>query len=113
MNQSEESLIAETPEPPYYAVIFTSRRTTVDEGYAEMAERMALLASRQPGFLGIESARDRVGITVSYWSDLESIKKWKANVEHMEAQRPGREKWYSAYTTRIARVERDYSHGLR
>ena len=100
--------IAATPRPPYYAVIFTSTRTDVDEGYGETAERMLELASRQPGFLGVESAREEVGITVSYWADLESIKAWKAVAEHREAQSKGREKWYSAFKTRIALVERDY-----
>jgi hypothetical protein len=66
------SLIAKTPEPPYYAVIFTSHRTGDDNGYGQMAERMVELASKQPGFLGVESAREEVGITVSYWSDLAS-----------------------------------------
>ncbi len=102
------SLIANTPKPPYYAVIFTSRRTESDNGYGEMAERMVGLASKQPGFLGVESAREEVGITVSYWSDLEAIKNWKANLEHKEAQKLGHEKWYSSFKLRIARVERDY-----
>ena len=79
------SHIAKTPEPPYYAVIFTSLRTENNNGYDEMAERMIDLASKQAGFLGIESARDDLGITVSYWSNLESIKNWKANLEHQEA----------------------------
>lgn len=102
------TLIANTPKPPYYAVIFTSHRTDGDQGYGQMAERMVELALTQPGFLGLESAREDVGITVSYWSDLDSIKKWKADTEHQEAQRLGHEKWYSSFKTRIAKVERDY-----
>jgi heme-degrading monooxygenase HmoA len=102
------SLIAKTPEPPYYAVIFTSHRTEGDDGYSEMATMMVALASKQPGFLGVESAREEVGITVSYWSDLESIKSWKVNLQHQEAQKLGHEKWYSTFKTRICRVERDY-----
>lgn len=102
------SLIARTPKPPYYAVIFTSHRTEGDNGYGQMAETMVSLASQQPGFLGIEAAREEVGITVSYWSDLESIKNWKANVEHLKAQQLGHEKWYSSFKTRISKVERDY-----
>jgi heme-degrading monooxygenase HmoA len=101
-------LIAQTPPPPYYAVIFTSTRTEGDHGYGAMAERMVALAAQQPGFLGAESARNEVGITVSYWKDLESIRAWKANAEHLEAQRLGHAQWYSAFTTRIAKVERDY-----
>ncbi len=97
-----------TPPPPYYTVVFTSLRTGGDNGYAAMAEKMVELASRQPGFLGVESARDEIGITVSYWSDLESIKAWKANAEHREAQKNGIEKWYTSFKVRIARVERDY-----
>lgn len=102
------SLIANTPKPPYYAVIFTSLRTEGDDGYADMAEKMIELASGQQGFLGIESAREDVGITVSYWADLESIKQWKANLEHQQAQKSGREKWYSSFKARITKVERDY-----
>ena len=103
------SLIAKTPEPPYYAVIFSSLRNDDIEGYAETAARMVELAAQQPGFLGVESVREDLGITISYWSDLESIKKWKAHAEHIEAQKLGMDKWYSTYMTRIALVERDYS----
>ena len=103
------SPIANTPAPPYYAVIFTSLRTEGDSGYDAMSDRMVELATQQPGFLGFESARDGVGITVSYWSDLESIRHWKANAEHLEAQRLGHQKWYAAFKTRIAKVERDYA----
>lgn len=106
------SPIACTPPAPYYAVIFTSVRTPVDEGYADMAEKMVALACEQPGFLGLESVREDhegLGITVSYWKDLASIAHWKANAEHLHAQKLGREKWYSAFTTRIAYVEREYS----
>ena len=100
--------IAETPAPPYYAVIFTSINSEQNAGYAEMAQKMVELAALQPGFLGIETARENVGITVSYWLDLESIKSWKANAEHLEAQRQGRDQWYLGYKTRISKVERDY-----
>ena len=103
------TFIAQTPPPPYYAVVFTSIRTLGDNGYGQMAERMLELASRQPGFLGVESAREDVGITVSYWSDLESIQSWKDNIEHQEARRKGRSQWYSAFKLRIAKVECDYS----
>ena len=102
------SSIANTPEPPYYAVIFTSLRTDIDDGYNDMASRMVELASEQPGFLGIESAREDVGITLSYWSDLESIAQWKANANHKEAQRLGHEQWYASFRLRIAKVEKDY-----
>ena len=100
--------IANTPNPPYYAVIFTSHRTEGDHGYAEIAARMVELAVQQPGFLGAESARESVGITVSNWPDLESIKAWKENAGHIIAQERGREVWYREYKTRIAKVERDY-----
>ncbi|MCE8026337.1 MULTISPECIES: antibiotic biosynthesis monooxygenase family protein [Halomonadaceae] len=105
------SLPANTPPPPYYAVIFTSIRTAGDNGYGIMAERMVELAAQQSGFLGVESARDELGVTVSYWQDLESIQRWKQQVEHREAQRLGRSEWYAAYKVRIARVEREYSFG--
>ncbi|HUE93732.1 antibiotic biosynthesis monooxygenase [Pseudomonas sp.] len=102
------SIIAATPKPPYYAVIFTSHRTDGDNGYGDMATKMVELAAQQPGYLGVESAREDLGITVSYWSDLESIKNWKANIEHKQAQKSGHEKWYSSFKVRISKVERDY-----
>lgn len=102
------SKTATTLQTPYYAVIFTSQLSEDDDGYEQMAIKMLALASQQPGFLGVESAREELGITVSYWANLESIQKWKANVDHLEAQAIGREKWYSSYKVRIAKVERDY-----
>lgn len=101
-------MIAQTPVTPYYAVIFTSTRTEGDNGYGAMAEAMDELAKQQPGYLGIESAREEIGITVSYWQSLEAIRNWKANTDHLMAQKYGREKWYSGYKVRICKVERDY-----
>ncbi len=103
-------MIAVTPQPPYYAVIFTSLRTAVDDGYGHTAERMAELAAQQPGYLGHESARENIGITVSYWNSIEAIKNWKQNTEHLLAQEKGRTQWYAHYKTRICRVERDYEY---
>ncbi len=100
--------IADTPSTPYYAVIFTSVRTESDLGYEETGEKMVELAVQQPGYLGHESARDGLGITVSYWESLEAIRRWKANAEHLLAQEKGKETWYRQYKTRICKVERDY-----
>jgi len=94
---------------PYYAVIFTSEQTADTAGYEAMAERMVELAAQQPGFLGIESARSGLGITVSYWRDVASIAAWRQHVEHLAAQRLGRERWYQRFRLRIARVEQDWS----
>jgi heme-degrading monooxygenase HmoA len=110
---------AQTPPPPYYAVIFTSLRakdsTTAagDDGYAAVAQRMVELASQQPGFLGVESARgeDGLGITVSYWSSEEAIRAWREHAEHLIAQASGRSHWYARYELRVARVERAYGFG--
>ena len=101
--------IAQTPKPPYYAVIFSSTRTEGDHGYEHMARRMAQLAALQPGFLGVESARDAaLGITVSYWESEAAIARWKQHAEHQIAQETGMATWYSGYQTRVALVERDY-----
>ncbi|BDD04948.1 antibiotic biosynthesis monooxygenase [Aureibacter tunicatorum] len=102
-------LIANTPKPPYYAVVFTSVRVD-DDGmeYGKMAELMGKLASEQEGFLGVESAREQVGITVSYWKDEASILKWKQNLQHRIAQEKGKSEWYQSYRTRVCKVERDY-----
>jgi heme-degrading monooxygenase HmoA len=105
--------IAPTPEPPYYAVLFTRVRRSSgpgDDGYAETAERMVELAHAQPGFLGAESVAEPsgAGITISYWSSLEAIAAWKAHAEHRVAQERGRSTWYLDYRVRVARVERAY-----
>jgi heme-degrading monooxygenase HmoA len=93
-----------------YAVVFTSFRTEGDQGYAQTSDEMVALAARQPGYLGMESARgaDGLGITVSYWKDLEAIRRWKAQADHVAAQRAGRERWYRAFRVRVCRVEREY-----
>jgi heme-degrading monooxygenase HmoA len=101
-------MIANTAEVPYYAVIFTSLLSGDDEGYEDMAAEMVELAGRQEGFLGVESARNETGVTVSYWQSLSAIKNWKANTRHLLAQKQGRDKWYAQYKVRICRVERDY-----
>jgi len=101
--------ISKTPKPPYYAVIFTSKLNSNSEGYEKVSGRMVELVQQQSGFLGFESARETVGITVSYWKDEASILKWSSNFEHQEAQRLGREKFYNSYSIRICKVERAYS----
>ncbi len=101
-------MISQTPTPPYYAVIFTSVRMECDHGYSEMSDNMVELAQQQNGYLGMESARNEIGITVSYWRDLESIRKWRENTDHTFAREKGRKEWYKSFKTRIARVELDY-----
>ena len=99
------------PQPPYYAVIFTSQRTAGDAGYGGMADRMVELAAEQPGYLGVESAREAegLGITVSYWRSTDDIAAWRRNAEHKIARDTGRSDWYQYYTLRIAKVERAYA----
>lgn len=99
------------PEPPYYAVIFTSQRTSVDRGYEGMADRMVELAAAQPGYLGMDSARgaNGLGITVSYWRSAEDIAAWRRHAEHRIARDTGRSDWYAHYTLRVAKVERAYA----
>lgn len=101
-------MIAQTPTPPYYAVIFTSVKSADDKGYSEMAEVMVNLAQQQTGYLGMESVRENIGITVSYWKDLESIKEWKNNSHHQIAQEKGKTDWYTSFKVRISKVEKDY-----
>lgn len=103
--------LADTPEPPYVAVIFTSERTAAAAGedYARMSAAMTELAARQPGYLGMESAHQDIGITVSYWRDEDSALAWKQVAAHQAAQQRGRERWYADYRVRVARVQREYS----
>ena len=104
-----------TPPPPYYAVIFTSQLSHNDDGYEAMGDALAKIAERQPGYLGIETTRnvDRIGITVSYWKDEDSILAWKADLAHLLGQKNGIERWYEHYELRVAKVERAYNgpHG--
>lgn len=105
------AIMSALPPPPYYAVIFTSQRTTVDGGYGDTADRMVALAAAQPGYLGAESTRDAqgLGITVSYWRSEENIAAWRRHAEHRVARDTGRSDWYQHYTLRVARVERAYA----
>ena len=102
---------AMTPEPPYYAVVFSSLRRDGDHGYNATADRMVELAKQQPGFLGVESVRgaDGFGITVSYWESEDAIRNWKRHAEHTAARDRGRREWYEHFELRIARVERAYA----
>jgi heme-degrading monooxygenase HmoA len=105
-------MIATTPAPPYYAVIFSNMRTEIEEGYVETSIEMVRLAEAQEGYLGHERVIDGLGITISYWANLDAIRMWKQQTDHLLAQRMGREKWYSAYKTRICLVERDYEFSI-
>ncbi len=103
---------ASTPEPPYFAVIFTSRRNGNDvDGYAAMSKAMMTAALAHPGCLGAESVRgaDGFGITVAYYTDEASIAAWQADARHLAAQRLGQDRWYAHYELRVARVERAYA----
>ncbi|MBC2838031.1 antibiotic biosynthesis monooxygenase [Robiginitalea sp. SC105] len=97
------------PKFPYYAVIFTNYRTAGDNGYQQTSERMMELAAQQPGYLGVDHAREETGITISYWESLRAIADWKAQADHLLAQKKGRETWYSEYRVRICRVEKEYA----
>jgi heme-degrading monooxygenase HmoA len=97
---------------PYFAVIFTSTQTDHTEGYAEMANKMETFAKQQKGYIGIDSARNDVGITVSYWESIDAIKQWRVNTEHLFAQQKGREQWYNWYNVRVCKVEREYEFKL-
>jgi heme-degrading monooxygenase HmoA len=108
MTSSEQSIYAATPKPPYYAVIFTALPTKDDAGYGDLSNELHRLAEQQPGYLGIEAAGVTKEITVSYWRDREAIIAWKQKVEHLAAQRLGRERWYQSYRVRVALVEREY-----
>ena len=102
--------LAHTPEPPYWAVIFSALRNNASgDQFEETDQRMMSLAAQQPGFLGVDTAASGIGITVSYWADEESIAAWRRNSDHAFAQYEGRTRWYDAYELRVARVERAHS----
>jgi len=101
-------MIVDYLKPPYYAVIFTTVMNDDLKGYSETAQRMEELAKQQKGYLGVEYARNVMGITVSYWQTIEDITAWKNNIEHTVARNLGRQKWYKKYQLRICKVEREY-----
>ena len=103
-----------SPQPPYYAVIFSSIRTEIDNGYEEWNNKMFELVQKQDGYLGHESFRneERKGVTISYWKDLESLNKWRNETLHQKAQELGRQKWYEYYRIRVCKVERDYDFSV-
>ena len=101
------SIVATTPAPPYYAVIFSSIRTAGDNGYADAAKHMLTLAAQQPGFLGFETARQEIGISVSYWASLDAIKTWKEHATHRQTQKHAKD-WYSCFRVRVCCVEKEY-----
>ena len=105
-------MIASTPKPPYYAVIFTSVLSGHQDDYPLTSQEMLSQAQRQDGFLGFENAREGSGIFISYWRDLESMRRWRQDADHIQAQKHGRAKWYSSYKVRIAKIERDYDFGI-
>jgi heme-degrading monooxygenase HmoA len=101
-------------KPGDYAVIFASQRAGSDAAaYGAMADRMVELAAQQPGYIGVESFRDAdgFGVTISYWESELAIRNWKANTEHLEAQRRGRTDWYAHFDLRVCRIERSYEGG--
>jgi heme-degrading monooxygenase HmoA len=100
--------IAKKMKPPYYAVIFTSILSENSENYNSVAKRMLMLVKNQPGFLGFESAREEIGITISYWESMDAIKEWANNVEHIEAKQKGKKAWYKCYMLRITKVEKEF-----
>jgi len=103
-------MIANTPQPPYIAAIFTSIRTDVEEGYEQMNELTITELDSIEGYLGYKAFRDEngFGVNVSYWKDMEALKNWRDNTLHQKAQELGKEKWYTNYKLRICTVERDY-----
>ena len=102
--------IAKTPQKPYYAVIFTYKRTNVDNGYEVMEKKTTEMVAKMKGFLGYESSKDEsgFGVIISYWDSEESINTWRSNQVHRSAKEGGREQWYSEFATRICKVEDDY-----
>jgi len=101
--------IAKTPQPPYYAVIFTAKTKDLTSEYSTLAKELQELAKEQEGYLGFENAEGEIEISISYWDSLESIHNWKSNTLHRKAQKKGKAEWYDSYTVRIVKVEQEYS----
>jgi len=105
------SRFADLPDPPYYVVIFANQLSDTPEGYSDMLAKLEDLAKSMPGYIGRETARDATGfgMAISYWTDEDAIKNWKAQADHFGAQKMGQKQWYDHYVLRIAKVERHYS----
>ena len=116
MMETDRTLVTNGWPERYFSVIFTAQRSlSGDDIYDITADRMVLLAQRQPGFLGVESVRgdDGIGITVSYWVDRAAIANWRQHAEHLAAQALGRQEFYEWYRIRVAEVvsERSFIAG--
>ena len=103
-------MIVNTPEPPYYTVIFTSTRTAIDDGYTKLNDELWEDAQKLDGFIGAESMRGEngFGVTVLYFKDMDTIAEWSRYQKHIQAKELGKQKWYKDYRVRIAKVEREY-----
>lgn len=106
-------MFVNTPKPPYHAVIFTSQRTSIDDGYTELNDELYAEAQQFDGYIGADSLRNAegYGVAVLYWRNADSIRKWAQYAKHIRAKQLGKEQWYEGYRVRIAVVEREYGMG--
>jgi heme-degrading monooxygenase HmoA len=106
---------AETLETPRYAAVFPWSRNDNGEldGRVRAAQEMMALASRQPGCLGVETARGSKGpsMVISYWRDLDAFDAWRAKGDDAAARRRGRDAWCDLSGFRVSRVKPPLGQG--
>ena len=90
-------------------VVFRSRLAAgVGADYAETADAMLAKARTMPGFVEFKhfTSDDGERLALIHWESAETLRAWAEDLEHQDAQRRSRERWYTTYTIEVAEVQR-------
>ena len=93
-------------------VVFRSRlKPGIEKEIEGTDARMAELAATMPGFVSYRqyASTDGEGVAVVEFESHETAAAWRAHPEHREAQRLGRERWFTEYRITVCDAVRDYS----
>lgn len=90
-------------------IVFRSRlRPGVDDDYGPAAERMSELAATMPGYISHKgfTAEDGERVTIAEFENQEAVQAWRMHPEHRDAQKRGRENFYSEYRVQVCALLR-------
>ena len=83
--------------------------------YLDHAARLRPTLEKMDGFISVERFQslscDGKLVSLSFWRDEDSVRRWREHPEHRNAQTAGRQGVFHDYRLRVAEVVRDY--GLR
>jgi heme-degrading monooxygenase HmoA len=115
MTNPRDASAEETDRAALCITVFRSRIRAEHLGdYAPTAERMEHLAERMPGFVSIKTfaADDGERVSIVEFASCETSAAWREHVEHREAQRLGRERFYSEFRIQVCTCVREVSFSL-